>query len=132
MQGSLAPKNKDKARAVAEQTHDASNVQETAGRVVSLHTTTTSKTYNDWNADTGATSHMTPHREWFKSYAPCNVPIRVANGQVIYAAGVGTVEFSPVREGHPLRSVLFSGVLHVPDLNQNLLSVLTLTSKHAF
>jgi Pol polyprotein, beta-barrel domain len=73
---------------------------------------------------------MTPHREWFKSYTPCNVPIQVANGQVIYAAGVGTVEFTPVSDGHTLDSVLFSG--HVPDLNQNLLSVLTLTSKHAF
>jgi len=51
---------KDKARAVAE---DASQIKETAG-VVSLHTTTTSKTHNDWNADTGATSHMTPHRHW--------------------------------------------------------------------
>lgn len=37
-----------------------------------------------------------------------------------------------MKDGHSLRPVLFSGVLHVPDLNQNLLSVLTLTEKHAF
>jgi len=74
---------------------------------------------------------MTPHRAWFKSYASC-VGIRVANGQVIYAAGVGTVEFAPVKDGRKLRPVLFSNVLHVPALNQNLLSVLTLTSKHSF
>jgi len=87
---------------------------------------------NTWNADTGATAHMTPRREWFKSYTPCSVPIRVANGQVVYAAGRGTVEFAPVKDSRKLRPVLFSDVLHVPALNQNLLSVLTLTSKHAF
>ena len=25
----------------------------------------------DWNADTGATSHMTPHRHWFSCTSPC-------------------------------------------------------------
>ena len=27
-----------------------------------------------WIADTGATSHMTPHRHWFKSYTHCRTP----------------------------------------------------------
>jgi hypothetical protein len=71
-----------------------------------------------------------PHREWFKSYTPCKVAIRVANGQVVYAAGRGTVEFAPVKGNRKLRPVLFSEVLH--DLNQNLLSVLTITSVHGF
>ena len=73
-----------------------------------------------------------PHREWFKSYGPSSVGIRVANGQVVFAAGVGTVEFTPVKDGQKLHPVLFSNVLHVPQLNQNLLSVLTLTCHHAF
>jgi len=46
--------------------------------------------------------------------------------------GVGTVEFAPVKDGRKLHSVVFSSVLHVPLLNQNLLSVLTLTSLHTF
>ena len=75
---------------------------------------------------------MTPRREWFKSYSPCNVPIRIANGQVVFAAGRGTVEFTPVKDSHKLCPVLFSNVLHVPALNQNLLSMLTLTCDHAF
>ena len=50
----------------------------------------------------------------------------------MYAAGVGTVEFAPVKDGRKLHSVVFSNVLHVPSLNQNLLSVLTLTCKHNF
>ena len=37
---------------------------------------------------------MTPNRNWFKSYAPSSVPIRVANGQVVFSAGVGTVKLS--------------------------------------
>ena len=72
---------------------------------------------------------MTPRRNWFKSYGlQCR---NSGNGQVVYAAGVGTVEFTPVKDGQKLRSV-FSNVLHVPSLNQNLLSVLTLTCKHNF
>ena len=104
---------------------------ESAG-AASVHLVTSLGALPDsWNADTGATTHMTPHREWFKSYGP-SVGIRVANGQVVYAAGVGTVEFTPVKDRQKLCPVLFSNVLHVPLLNQNLLSVLTLTCNHAF
>jgi len=103
---------------------------ESAG-AASIQPPTSSSLPNAWNADTGATAHMTLHRVWFKSYASC-VGIWVANGQVIYAAGVGNVEFAPVKDGHKLHPVLFSNVLHVPALNQNLLSVLTLTSRHSF
>jgi len=44
----------------------------------------------DWLADTGATSHMTPHRYWFKSYKPYKVTVCLADDSVIYSAGVGT------------------------------------------
>ena len=37
-----------------------------------------------------------------------------------------------MKDGRKLRPVLFSNILHVPALNQNLLSILTLTSKHSF
>ncbi|KZV78255.1 hypothetical protein EXIGLDRAFT_580113, partial [Exidia glandulosa HHB12029] len=49
-----------------------------------------------WNTDTGCTTHMTPHREWFRSYTPCKVPIALADHSVIYSAGIGSVEFEPV------------------------------------
>jgi hypothetical protein len=116
----------------ANATQEAQMPTESAGAASVRPSSSPSSLPDAWNADTGATSHMTPRREWFKSYAPSSVPIRVANGQVIYAAGVGTVEFAPVKDGRRLRSVLLSKVLHVPELNQNLLSVLTLTVKHAF
>ena len=55
----------------------------------------------DWNTDTGATCHMTPHRHWFHSYTPQSTPIRLANGQTIYSAGIGAVRFQPSVNGKP-------------------------------
>jgi len=45
---------------------------------------------------------------------------------------VGTVVFSPVINGKTVRSVKFTRVLHVPDLWNNLLSVLYLTRNIGF
>ena len=83
-----------------------------------------------WNADTGATSHMTPRREWFKEYCPCQVLIRVANHEIVRAAGIGSVEFLLIKNGQSLRPIVFTNVLHVPALAENLFSVLTVTRKH--
>jgi transposase InsO family protein len=83
----------------------------------------------DWIADTGATSHMTPHRHWVRNYTPLRIPIKLANHSIIYSAGIGTVVFNPVVKGKRIRSVEFSRVLHVPQLRNNLLSVLYL-AKH--
>ena len=44
----------------------------------------------DWNADTGATSHMTPHRHWLRNYAPKRVAIKLADNNIVYSTGVGT------------------------------------------
>ena len=52
-----------------------------------------------WNCDTGATSHMTPHRHWFKTYTPYVTPISLANGQIVYSAGIGSIQFEPVIKG---------------------------------
>ena len=87
---------------------------------------------NRWCADTGATSHMTPHRSWFDEYQPHSVPVKVANGTVVQSAGIGSVHFTPVIDGVPARGVVFHRVLHVPALQNNLLSVLYLTTKQHF
>ena len=104
--------------------------QEFAGNACAL--STPAHLPDCWIADTGATSHMTPHREWFKTYKPCKVPVRLADNNVIYAAGVGSIVFTPIVDGVPLRQLEFSDVLHVPLLANNLLSVLTLTKKKNF
>jgi hypothetical protein len=86
----------------------------------------------DWNADTGATSHMTPHRHWIQNYTPPCIPIKLADNTVIYSAGVGTVLFNPVIRGKPSRAVEFTRVLHVPQLRNNLLSCLYLTCRRGY
>jgi hypothetical protein len=86
----------------------------------------------DWNTDTGASSHMTPHRHWFRSYSPHVVPIRLADNSIIYSAGIGSVEFQPVVKGSNMRPVVFHDVLHVPAIRSNLLSLFHLTSKKAY
>jgi len=45
----------------------------------------------DWLADTGVTSHMTPHRHWVRNYLPLRIPIRLADNSIVYSSGVGTV-----------------------------------------
>src|SRR5258705_12144906 len=92
-------------------------------RVLPLHPN------HNWLADTGATSHMTPHHHWVQNYSPLCMPIRLADNSVIYSSGVGTVVFNPVIGGKASQPVEFSRVLHVPSLQNNLLSCLYLT-KH--
>ena len=93
----------------------------------SPHPLTAATSISDWNADTGATSHMTPNLHWFSTYTPHRVPIKLANDCIVYSAGIGSVHFEPVVNGKPQTSLSFSNVLHVPDLRSNLLSVLFLT-----
>lgn len=62
-------RRKGRANATQE-TQDAQAATESAG-AASIHPSASLAALPDaWNADTGATSHMTPHREWFKSYTP--------------------------------------------------------------
>ena len=75
---------------------------------------------------------MTPHRHWFTKYSPNHTPIRLANNQVIYSVGMGTVCFQPTLGGKPGQLLEFERVLHVPDLRNNLLSVLYLTRSKSY
>ena len=88
--------------------------------------------YTLWNSDTGASSHMTPHRHWLRNYKVCQVEIKLADGSSIYSEGVGTVLFEPVINGRPAQQVEFSNVLHVPALRNNLFSVLFLSMHKDF
>ena len=83
----------------------------------SLSSSSASSNQN-WLADTGATSHMTPHRHWVHNYTPLRIPIRLADNRVIYSSGVGTVVFNPVIDGKRLQTLEFTKVLHVPELEK--------------
>ena len=87
---------------------------------------------HDWNADSGATSHMTLHRHWLHKYTPKHVAIKLANNTIVYSAGVSSVVFNPVIDGKRGWAVKFSNVLHVPELQNNLLTVLYLTQHSLF
>jgi hypothetical protein len=125
----------NKAQETSSETAAAVTITEFAGNASAISydpsdpTTPLGDADYDWLADTGATSHMTPHHHWIRNYIPLRVPIRLADNTIIYSAGVGTVVFMPIINGSELRSVEFSRVLHVPKLKNNLLSCLYLT-KH--
>src|SRR5215510_3977976 len=87
---------------------------------------------SDWTADTGASSHMTPHQHWFTSYTPLRISIHLADGQPIYSVGTGSVRFKPSGKRLPHSLLEFKNVLHVPDLKINLFSVLHATVHKGF
>ena len=108
------------------------DVIETAGNASASSSNdacSTSSSVTKWNTDTGATSHMTPHKHWIRNYAPYKVPIRLADNRIIYSEGVGSVVFRPIINGKQSRDVEFARVLHVPALQNNLLAVLYLTKQ---
>jgi hypothetical protein len=78
----------------------------------------------NWLADTGATSHMSPHRHWVHNYTPLRI--------LIYSSGVGTVVFNPVIDGKHLQTLVFTKVLHIPELENSLLLCLYLTKHKGF
>jgi hypothetical protein len=69
---------------------------------------------------------MTPHKHWLRNYKPCRIPIKLADNKIIYSSGIGSILFRPFINGVETQSLLFSRVLHVPLLQNNLLSVLYL------
>src|ERR1700678_1650312 len=114
---------------------EPSTVVESAGNASANHLSSSPLQIDanfDWNADSGATSHMTPHAHWIRQVEPFRTPIRLANNLIVYSAGVGSVVFSPTIRGRKARDVEFTRVLHVPDLRTNLLSILYLTRHKQF
>jgi hypothetical protein len=83
-----------------------------------------------WIADTGATSHMSPHRKWFIEYCPYRIPVHVVNDDVVYSAGIGDVVLTPTDPS--MNPCCLTRVLYVPELQNNLLSVLHLVANHSF
>jgi hypothetical protein len=122
--------NKRKGKANRAKVKKEEIVEKAQRAQVRLAASPSSSTDAHWIADTGATSHMTPHHLWFTSYCPHVVPICVANNAVVYSAGVGDVILTPTIAS--LCSCCLSCVLHVPDLQNNLFAVLHLTSHHKF
>ena len=124
-----APRSTPSAPSQPFQTSDVNTAAEEVAGHASLPPSHPTSNGSDWVADTGATSHMTPNRHWFTTYSPFRTPVRLANGSIVYSAGIGSVRFQPIIHGRKGRLLEFYRVLHVPGLRSNLLAVLYL-SKH--
>lgn len=88
---------------------------------------TESFNFRTWYLDSGATSHMTPKKQWFISYKPFNPPMIIYTGDDAKhkAIGTGTIQFE-LKNGK-LQNI--HNVLHVPDLARNLLFVYKITTQ---
>ena len=78
-----------------------------------------------WLMDSGASSHMTPKREYFTKYRSFSTPEKVSlgDGRVVEAVGVGTFRLNMLfKVSNSKRAVMYD-VLHVPKLACNLFSV---------
>lgn len=78
-----------------------------------------------WLADSGATHHMTSHREWFTQYESISknsLSITIGDSTMLYAAGRGQVAVDVMIDGRKIRYTL-SNVLHVPGIKRNLFSI---------
>ena len=88
---------------------------------------------SDLNADTGATRLMMGNENFFSSLRPMVQTIRLANGAPIQSKGEGDVVFQPWVNGRFDPSlIVFPNVLFAPNLQSNLVSVLTLVRKHGY
>jgi hypothetical protein len=83
-----------------------------------------------WIADTSATLHMMPHQQWFTDYKLHCIPIRVANNNVVDSKGIRAVVIEPSDQS--LAPCKMTDMLYIPDLQNSLLLVLHLVSRHCF
>ena len=46
----------------------------------------------NWILDSGASFHVTPHREWFSSYAPIQGIVKLGDSYELEVIGIGDVK----------------------------------------
>lgn len=82
----------------------------------------------DWYIDSGATRHMTMHRNWINKKEKVDIPhIRAANNEMMKVECTGVVKFGVEADGIS-KDLQVTGVLCVPELTANLLSVSQIAS----
>ncbi|OWY92235.1 Integrase, catalytic core protein, partial [Phytophthora megakarya] len=75
----------------------------------------------EWLIDSGATAHMTPHRDDLFEYSAMSkdMYVTIADGKKIRVAGTGSVRLT----GIDAKSIRMVEVLYIPGLDRRLLSV---------
>jgi len=86
--------------------------------------------YQGWYVDSGATSHMTNNKGFFKDIYSCDTDeVKVASGRYLKVHGIGGGSITCQNDKGKHTSVNVKDVLFVPDLRESLLSVKKLTEK---
>lgn len=81
---------------------------------------------NEWYVDSGASSHMTPYAEYLTNMKPTNAgKVMGANSAQLDVKGIGNATLKL-----PSSKINVEGVLHVPELSANLLSVHHIVNKN--
>ena len=78
-----------------------------------------------WIFDSGASSHMTKHREYILNYESFTTPknVSIANEQGILAYGSGDIKMRMLKGGGD-KVIVWCKILYVSDLGENLWSLL--------
>ncbi|GFS67040.1 retrovirus-related Pol polyprotein from transposon TNT 1-94 [Trichonephila clavipes] len=77
-----------------------------------------------WIADSGASAHMTKHKNYFVDFTQSNSPkpVYVGNSDAIMAYGHGTVNIE-IRINNKWERHRLTEVWYVPDISRNLFSI---------
>ena len=82
-----------------------------------------------WIVDSGASNHMTPHKQFFDTYESISGrKVFMGDNGIVEVLGKGSILVETRVKGRA-RSIRMHDVLHVPDLHSNLLSVSKLISR---
>jgi hypothetical protein len=68
---------------------------------------------------------MTSTLKWMCNLVNVRIAVELANNEIVYATKMGQVWFQPVVDGRTKRTIIFNNVLYIPDLQNNLFSVLS-------
>ncbi|CAG4980328.1 unnamed protein product [Colias eurytheme] len=91
---------------------------------VAAFSASTANESNSWHVDSGASMHMTMHRDWLTDITVSPVPsIRIANNKELKVECCGNVCIKVKAHDGSTDSIQVRNVLFVPELKTNLLSV---------
>ena len=82
-----------------------------------------------WYMDSGAWYHMSWDRTQFRDYQTTTQSIQVADGRIQKCQGIGTIVLSIKDDKGKADDVMIKDVLHVPTLQNNLLSLGTIEAQ---
>lgn len=82
---------------------------------------------NKWIIDSGCTSHMTFNRSYFVKFKPIRGKVYLAGrNNVVESKGIGSIKVKVRDDKGIINYVIMYDVVYVPDLRNNLLSVMKL------